>query len=81
MRALEFLGDLANGGFEAMDHATDAVEESGLGFEDIAQSGSIFHGGLPDLRFGILETVETPECGGELIDALLLGGVLRRPGV
>jgi hypothetical protein len=81
LEALEFLGDLANRGLEAMDHATDAIEESGFGFEDIAQSGSIFHGGLPDLRFGILETVETPECGGELVDALLFGGVLGRPGV
>jgi len=81
LEALEFLGDLANRSLEAMDHATDAVEEGGLGFDDIAQAGSILHGVAPDLSFGILETVETPECGGELIDALLLGGVLGRPGV
>ena len=81
LEALEFLGDLANSGFEAMDHATDAVQERGFRFEDIAQVGAILHRVGPDLSFRILEAVETPEGGGELIDALLLGGVLGRPGV
>jgi hypothetical protein len=81
LEALEFLGDLADGALEAVDHAADAVEERGFCFEGIAQRGSFFHGGGPDLRFGILETVETPKGGGELIDALLLGSVLRTLGV
>jgi hypothetical protein len=72
---------LANSGFEAMDHATDAVEEGGFRFEDIAQGGSILHGVVPDLSFGILEAVETPKGGGELVDALLLGHLLGTPGV
>ena len=81
LEAIEFFGDLANGGFEAMDHATDAVEERGLSFEDSAQGGSVFHGGVPDLRFGILKTVESPEVHDKLVDTLLFGSVLGVAGV
>jgi hypothetical protein len=43
MRAVEFLGDLADGGFETMDHATDTVVGPDLSFgmpqERIGQNG------------------------------------------
>jgi len=81
LEALEFFGDLANGALEAVDHSADAVEQWGLGFEGIAQGGSILHRSVPDLSFGILKTVETPKGGGELVDALLLGHLLGTPCV
>ena len=81
LEAVEFLGDLANGALEAVDHAADAVEEGGFTFERIAEGGSILHGGGPDFGFGILETVEAPEVHDELVDALLLGSVPGTTGV
>ena len=81
LETVEFPGDLANGGFEAMYHAADPVEEGGFAFESIAEGGSVFHGGFPDLGFGILEAIETPQVHNELVDALLLGGVLGLAGV
>jgi hypothetical protein len=69
LHALEFARDLADGALEAVDHAADAIEEGGFLFESIET-------GVPHLRFGVAEAIETLGIGGELVDALLLGGVL-----
>jgi hypothetical protein len=74
LEALEFAGDLANGALEPVDHAADSVEDGGLLFEGIDPA-------VPHFRFGVEQAVETPGVGGELVDALLLGGGLRAPGV
>ena len=74
LKALEFAGDLANGALEAVDHPADAVEDGGFLFEGVDTA-------VPYFRFGVEKAIETPGVGGELVDALLLGGGLRAPGV
>ena len=73
LEAIEVAGDLANGPLEAVDHASDAVEDGGLAFQGV-------DAGVPEFGFVVAESIETPGVGRELVDELALDVVEGSPG-
>ena len=72
LEAVEVAGDLANGALEAVDHASDAVEDGGFPFDGV-------DAGVPEFGFSVTKSVETPGVGSELVDELALYAVEGPP--